>query len=214
LYLAASISGSMPSQETKQKIIGAAITCFNQEGIANVRLQDIADEAFVSLGNMTYHYRNKEAIVQAVWEQWAAEQNTLLAEFRVLPLFEDVDLLLRNTFTLQQNYRFFYLDILEVLRAYPELLPAHQQHLHWQIQQFNFALQFNASRGSLRRMDEQDFQELAEQFCAQLDLWMYRQQVMGRAINDFENFRKTLWMVLSPYFSDMGSREFEQLGAY
>jgi AcrR family transcriptional regulator len=204
----------MASQETRQKIIAAAITCFNQEGIANVRLQQIADEAFVSLGNMTYHYRNKEAIVQAVWEQWAAEQSKLLAEFRVLPLFEDVDLLLRNTFASQQNYRFFYLDILEVLRAYPELVPAHQQHLHWQIQQLSLALQFNVSRGSLHEINEGDFQGLSEHFWSQLDLWMYRQQVMGRPTDDFDSFRTTLWKVLSPHFSDMGKREFEQLGAY
>ncbi len=204
----------MPTLETKQKIIAAAISCFNQEGIANVRLQQIADEAFVSLGNMTYHYRNKEAIVQAVWEQWAAEQSKLLAEFRILPLFEDVDLLLRNSFASQQNYRFFYLDILEVLRAYPELVPAHQQHLNWQIQQLSLAMQFNVSRGSLQGLTEVDFQGLSEYFWSQLDLWMYRQQVMGRPTDDFDAFRTTLWKVLSPYFSDMGKREFEQLGAY
>ena len=51
--------------KTKQKIILSALQLFNENGIANVRLQHIADEAFISIGNLAYHYKNKEAIVKA-----------------------------------------------------------------------------------------------------------------------------------------------------
>ncbi|MEL7123903.1 MAG: TetR/AcrR family transcriptional regulator, partial [Bacteroidota bacterium] len=50
-------------KSTKQKILDAALKLFNQDGIVNVRLQHIADEAFVSVGNLAYHYSNKESIV-------------------------------------------------------------------------------------------------------------------------------------------------------
>ena len=122
----------MASRITRQKILDAAVLCFNREGIANVFLQHVADEAGVSVGNMTYHYRNKEIIVQAVWEQLVQKQRVVLAEFRVVPLFEDVERLLSRTFELQQQYRFFYIDTLEVMRAYPDIQAAHQQHMTWQ----------------------------------------------------------------------------------
>jgi len=44
--------------KTKKKIIVAALKLFNQNGLVNVRLQHIADEAFISIGNMAYHYHN------------------------------------------------------------------------------------------------------------------------------------------------------------
>lgn len=202
----------MSSTLTRQKIIDAAVLCFNREGIANVRLQHIADEAFVSVGNMTYHYRNKDAIVQAVWEQLVQKQRDLLAEFRIVPLFEDVERLLASTFGLQQEYRFFYVDTLEVMRAYPEIQAAHQQHIAWQVQQMEMAIHFNLSRGAFQAEKwENQFVDLAREFWLIADLWMYRQCVQNNATNDYHTFRNMLWGLFRSLFTDMGAREFEQL---
>lgn len=204
----------MASQVTKQKIIDAAIKCFNQEGMANIRLQHIADEAFVSVGNMTYHYRNKEAIVQAVWEQLVQKQRDLLAEFRILPLFEDIERLLASTFELQQQYQFFYIDTLEIMRAYPEIVAAHQQHIAWQVLQMEAAIRFNQSRGAfIPGQWEGQENQLANQFWMIADLWRYRQSVLMSATEDYAVFRSVLWALFRPIFTDMGLREFEQLDA-
>lgn len=206
----------MPTPVTRQKIIDAAVRCFNRDGISNIRLQQIADEAFVSVGNMTYHYRNKEAIVAAVWEQLVQKQRDLLAEFRVLPLFEDIDRLLISTFALQQEYRFFYIDTLEVMRAYPDIQSAHQQHIHWQALQMELVIAFNQSRGAFQTdYPPEQSRHLASQFWLTADLWMYRQCVLSSSeTTDFQAFRTALWAVFRPYLTDTGKREFEQLGAY
>jgi AcrR family transcriptional regulator len=202
----------MASLQTKQKIIDAAVGCFNREGIANVRLQHIADEAVVSVGNMTYHYRNKEAVVEAVWQQLVQKQRDLLAEFRILPLFEDVERLLYSTFELQQQYRFFYLDTLEVMRAHPHIQTAHRQHIQWQVGQMVMAIHFNVSRGAFfAEKWEGQFSQLAQQFWMIADHWMYRQQVQQETTGGYNQFRMALWMLLRPLFTDMGEREFEQL---
>ena len=93
----------MSAAITKQKILDSAVKLFNQDGLVNVRLQHIADEAFVSVGNMTYHYRTKELIVQAIWEQLVKKQRDLLAEFRIVPLFEDIERQIQSTFLPKQN---------------------------------------------------------------------------------------------------------------
>ena len=206
------VINTMAATLTKQKIINAAVHCFNREGIANIRLQHIADEAVVSVGNMTYHYRNKDAIVRAIWEQLVQKQRDLLAEFRIVPLFEDVERLLTSTFELQQTYRFFYVDTLEVMRAYPEIQDAHQQHIAWQIQQMEMAIRFNQSRGAFQAEKwENQFVYLAQEFWLLADLWMYRQCVQNSATDDFDPFRNMLWGLFRPMFTDMGAREFEQL---
>lgn len=209
------VTFDMASSVTRKKIIDAAVHCFNREGIANVRLQHIADEAFVSVGNMTYHYRNKDAIVEAIWEQLAQKQRDLLTEFRIVPLFEDMERLMQHIFDLQQAYRFFYTDTLEVIRAYPAIQAAHRQHMEWQVLQMDFAIQFNHSRGAfLPEKEPGQYLLMAQQFWLICDLWLYRQCVLQAETSDYTAFRNTLWTLFRPMFTDTGSREFEQLAYF
>ncbi len=203
----------MASAATRQKILDNAVVCFNRDGIANVRLQHIAEEAGISVGNMTYHFRTKEVIVGAVWEQLARRQRALIDEFRVLPLFEDVDRLLAAIFGLQQEYRFFYLDTLEVVRAYPDIRAGHRQHVHWQVQQMDLAIRFNLARGAFGAAAEPYSEALARRFWMLADQWMYRQKVLDLPENDYAVFRETGWGLFQPYFSDTGWREYRQLNA-
>jgi AcrR family transcriptional regulator len=202
----------MSSLITKEKIIDSAVKLFNRDGLVNVRLQHIADEAFMSIGNMTYHYRTKELIVQAIWEQLVKKQHELLAEYRIVPLFEDIERQIRSMFELQQKYIFFYLDTLEVIRAFPEIQRAHSQHIEWQVLQVKTMLQFNVSRGAFERENTEGYHhKLAQQYWLTSDMWLYRQKIMALSTQDFDAYRDALWALLMPNFTAMGQQEFRQL---
>lgn len=106
---------------TKQHILDKALLLFNEKGFVNVRLQHIPDSAFVSEGHLAYHFKNKEDLIVSACKRLKKKQELLHAECRVLPLFEDTELLLRKMYQLQQQYRFFYADTLDVLRAFPAI---------------------------------------------------------------------------------------------
>ncbi len=201
---------------TKDKIKKAAIGCFNRDGISNVRLQHIAEAANMSVGNMTYHFRTKEDIVRGIWEQLEQAQRILLTEFRVLPLFEDIERLLDSMFSLQGEYTFFYLDMLEIMRTYPEIQTLYRQHLIWQIQQMQLALEFNYSRGAMCNPSEQsEFTALlAAQFWTTADMWKYRCSVQGLRLDDYHAFRETIWNLFIPVFTEMGKLEYKQTTAF
>lgn len=200
---------------TKDKILDAAIRCFNRDGMVNVRLQHIGDEAeYMSVGNLAYHYRTKEHIVRAIWERLAAEQRVLMAEFRVLPLFEDVERYLRSIYSLQQHYLFFYQDTLEVMRAYPTIADAHRQHLAWQVQQILEMLRFNTARGAFQQEPTAGhFSQLAQLITMTTEGWRYHQLILGLPANDFDGFRQTFWALLLPCMTEMGRMEYFQLNA-
>ncbi len=199
---------------TKQRILEAAVRCFNHTGVSNTRLQQIADEAGMSLGNMAYHFRTKELIVEAIWARILEAQHTLMAEFRVLPLFEDIERMFRSYFALQQAYPFFYQDTLEILRSYPQIAAAHRENRLNQIAQVGMMFQFNVSRGAfIPEYSPGQHQALAEICWNQLESWQYRQRLLQSPADDFEAFRKSPWMLLSTCFSDMGWSEFSQLNA-
>ena len=65
-------------KKTKQKIILSSIELFNQKGLTNVRLQNIADQCGISVGNLAYHFSNKLAIIEVVDEILQSEIETIL----------------------------------------------------------------------------------------------------------------------------------------
>ncbi len=198
--------------KTKEKILQAALLLFNREGLVNVRLQHIADEAFVSVGNLAYHYPNKEAIVLKLYENLAAQQAELLREYRSVPLFESIDRLFRLTFQLQETYRFFYLDTLEVSRAYPSVAERHQQQIHSQITQLHHILQFNVARGALLPGEPHwEYRPVAQKIWMMMDLWRLQFRVQFGEEGKEDTFLEGLWGLLKPYFSDMGRQEYRQM---
>lgn len=65
--------------KTRDRIIHAAIELFNQRGEQNVTTNHIAAHLGMSPGNLYYHFRNKEDIIQAIFELYAQELETLFA---------------------------------------------------------------------------------------------------------------------------------------
>ena len=197
---------------TKQYILDKALILFNEKGFVNVRLQHIADSAFVSVGHLAYHFKNKEDIISSLYKRLNKKEELLLTEFRVLPLFEDIHFLLRNVFQLQQQDSFFYLDTLEVVRALPEIAEKHRQLLGFQQQQILFMMEFNASRGSfIQPVYQEQFIEITRIFCITMNTWMSFQYVNGNNAPDEISYCNDLWSILKILFTDMGEPEFRQL---
>jgi len=56
----------MTTMLKRDRLIEAAKAKFYQQGVACTTLADIAQQAQVPLGNVYYHFRTKEALVEAV----------------------------------------------------------------------------------------------------------------------------------------------------
>jgi len=51
---------------TKEKILNTARDLFNNDGYNRVSMRDIANELHMSVGNLTYHFKKKEDLVEAI----------------------------------------------------------------------------------------------------------------------------------------------------
>ena len=51
---------------TRIKIVESSILLFNKKGLANVRLQDIAEYNNISPGNLTYHFKTKKDLMEYI----------------------------------------------------------------------------------------------------------------------------------------------------
>jgi len=64
----------------RERLIEAAKTMFYQQGVTGTTLADIAQQAEVPLGNIYYHFRTKEALVEAVIQARLQEVLSLFAQ--------------------------------------------------------------------------------------------------------------------------------------
>jgi AcrR family transcriptional regulator len=64
----------------RDRLIGAAKIMFYQQGVTSTTLADIAQQAQVPLGNIYYHFRTKEALVEAVIQTHLQEVQSLFAK--------------------------------------------------------------------------------------------------------------------------------------
>jgi AcrR family transcriptional regulator len=56
----------MGTQTTRQQIIHAAFALIRREGVARLTIEAVAQEAGLSKGGVLYHFRSKEALIQAM----------------------------------------------------------------------------------------------------------------------------------------------------
>jgi AcrR family transcriptional regulator len=203
----------MADLNTKQKIIQAAIRQFNEFGMANVRLQQIAQDVGISPGNLAYHFRNKEAVVEAVIDELYNEDKEILAAYRLFPNLIDFDNQLSKYFSFIEKYPFYFLDFLEIERYYPEIQQKRLVHITKMISQIRKRFDFNQQRGVLTQEPKPGmYDDIAQTIWVLITFWLPQNLVRGKSNNpDSTYFKEMVWNQLYPYFTPEGKAEFEQL---
>ena len=104
------------ARQTRQRILGASLAMFNLQGEPNVTTNHIADELEISPGNLYYHFRNKDDIIEQLFARYEERMDTALVspDGRLRDL-EDIWLQLHLVFECIWDYRFLYRDLVDIL---------------------------------------------------------------------------------------------------
>jgi AcrR family transcriptional regulator len=104
------------ARQTRQRILDTSLAMFNTQGEPNVTTNHIADELEISPGNLYYHFRNKDDIIEQLFARYEERMdNALAAPNGRLPELEDIWLQLHLIFECIWDYRFLYRDLVEIL---------------------------------------------------------------------------------------------------
>lgn len=115
---------TIPSRGEKRRteILRAARTLFNRHGTAAVSTNHIAAELEISVGNLYWHFRDKAAIVRALFDELRGRFDAAWSPPETLEAALAAAVAgMRESFTSAWDYRFFYREIGPLTHADPEL---------------------------------------------------------------------------------------------
>lgn len=112
----------MPARKTRERILEASLALFNERGEPNVSTNHIADELEISPGNLYYHFRSKDDIVEQLFAAHEARLDGILAvPADRLPDLEDLWFQLHAVFECLWSSRFLYRDLVDILSRHRRL---------------------------------------------------------------------------------------------
>jgi AcrR family transcriptional regulator len=109
---------------TPERILDAALKLFNEQGAARVTTADIAAAAAMREGNLHYHFRKKEQLIEALFARFQAEELRTAEQTISNPAdpaaYTEYS---HGWFELMWNFRCFYRDATTLFTQAPQLRP-------------------------------------------------------------------------------------------
>ncbi|EKB49319.1 TetR/AcrR family transcriptional regulator [Cecembia lonarensis] len=193
--------------KTKDRILEAAISTFNEHGVANVRLQQIADAADISVGNLAYHFKNKEAIVSHVYDFIFSEFSEILSDYLFIENFQGLDRNLEQYYAFFMKYRFFFTDMFEIERNYPDILEKWHKYSNRMLLQVKSRIEFDVQRGVLVPQSDEMNELLSSNIWMSIIFWLPQRILRGLPAEE-KLFKEAVWSQMTPYLTDRGEEEF------
>ncbi len=185
----------------------AATALFNEQGTGKVSTNHIAAAAHMSPGNLYYHYKNKEEIIEAILDRMYAEWDPVwtLPDEPVRVTEKTLrERLLRN-FEILWEYRFFYREAVALLLVDERLKRKHVRMTESRMQdQERFAHRFVVD-GVLRFPEgSADVRKLITACWIVANNWLAFLEMNGEAVDarSFGEGLELIWAILRPYLTE------------
>jgi AcrR family transcriptional regulator len=210
-----------PPRRTRERILELSLRLFNDFGEPNVNTTLIAEEMNISPGNLYYHFKNKDDIINCIFQQFEREIDKLLAlPTEREPNVEDAWLFLHVLFELIWKYRFFYRDLNNLLANNRTLELKFKQLLGQKVQVARGLCEGLANAGELQA-DRREIEALATNMVVVATYWLSYSYVLDpRRFNEAEVIGAALqrgcyqvMALTAPYLAGQSRALFEQLAA-
>ena len=158
---------------------------------------------------MAYHFQHKIEMFNILYKDWRKQQDFLLADIHLTPIFENFDTFLQQTYELQQQFRFLYIDQLELVRMSPEVKRSYQEYFQNQQDQLDILLELYSARRVIDWKGQKP-QLMTLKIRRIIDNWLIQELIEGKTNTSLAKFQVYVWSEIQPYFTPTGWLEFEE----
>lgn len=192
--------------KTRERILDVSLAMFNERGEPNVTTNHIADELEISPGNLYYHFRNKDDIVEHLFARYEAKMDSVLVSpDERLPNLEDIWLQLHLAFECMWEYRFILRDLVDIV-ARNRKLRMHFARIIKRASANVTEVLLGLVRAEVMRATRPEVEATATNVLLVATFWMNFNQVRGahpeRAAEDLTRGIYQVMMLLAPFLRD------------
>jgi AcrR family transcriptional regulator len=192
---------------TKEKIIETAINLFNGKGYEVTTLAEVAETLGMSRGNLAYHFKEKELILEAISQQLQAEIDQEMKIRREFPAFSNLQVDIKAYHKLQLKYQFVFGNssvlhhgcIKDVMQAWAK------RTIRNNMEAFAFAVEVG-------NMEAEPYPGLYHHLAVNtwmiIYFWLSQKEV--RDETSHQDAEKMVWATIIPHFTKKGIEAFEK----
>lgn len=196
--------GRGSKQTTHEDILNATRRLFTESGYNNVSMRDIAGELGISVGNLTYYYKNKAELIEAAildkHEKFRQEGSQKPAS-----TLKELDTLLQRSQKLQEEHLYYYRQYSQLSEA-TESIRELQHKVYRELEQIWIKTLENLRSAGLMKeeMEENQTALLISTVLFVAARW-HERDTLDRSLGiETPDFRSTLWALLLPLLTKQG----------
>ena len=199
-------------KNTKTKILQAALKLFNEQAYDQVTIRMIAQEMKISPGNLNYHYKKKEEILEALYEEMVAVFDQRIAslpqqEIGIHSIYEEI----KNSMERMVSYRFFWTDLHHLLRSNEKINTHFQEVYHKRKSGLLFLFDHLQKEGLMKTAETQDqYIALSEMMLHYGNTWLYGSNLYQNKQTS-SHYAQQYMLLFYPHFTDQGKSNFKKM---
>ena len=191
--------------KTRDRILATSLTLFNEEGEPNVTTVDIAHEMDISPGNLYYHFKGKEAIIDSLYATFDDEISDILhAPLEKSVSIQDSWFYLYVVFEQIYHYRFLYQNLTDILQRYDQISRRFRRLLELKRRTARAVIEELIEHEVLSLAD-QDIDTLTENITMTLTYWLTYRQLREQQSSEVEMFHDGVFQIVhlvTPFLTD------------
>lgn len=200
--------GEPEEMKTRDRILDVSLALFNSEGEAKQTAVDIANALDMSPGNLYYHFKGKEPIIEALFDRFEEEMQIILGgSHGAVASIEDNWVFIYIVLEEIYDFRFFYRNVGDMMERYPGLANRFRKIL---------AMKRQAIENVLAQLEKQDLVDidrrlkapLVQQMLSTLTFWLSHDLIEGSDRNGPALIHDTVlqfMLLVVPYMGDAGT---------
>jgi AcrR family transcriptional regulator len=202
--------------KTKEKILNAAKGLFNELGFSQVTIRMIAERLKMSSGNLNYHFRKREDILEALYFEMVRpfdERVEQLGEEKI-----SLASMQRDIFSSMQRmleYHFIWTDLHYILSSSPNIQSHFNKVLIERKNGYRFLFQYFQEQKILKKLDsKKEYEWLIDRMIDFSNTFLYASILYEGKTLDEAYLRYATELLMSniyPYLTEKGKEDFKQL---
>jgi len=198
--------------KTKTKILESARELLNSQGISAVSQRTIADYLNISPGNLTYHFKKKSDIIEALYFELVEKMNELVLGIATCEdILEGLYYFTKIMMEQFYEYRFLFLDFTQIMRENEVINTHYSGLLTLRQQQFSSILQILVNDGLMRAEElPNEYEFLIKRMSIFGDFWLASAEINSNGISEkqIEEYLEMNSLIIYPYLTDKGKECF------